>query len=68
MARITNVMKKIKSTKINTYYDICLDNIDEIIENSDGDISAVANGFRLGYLQGVKAEKSKSRNNCKTII
>ncbi|HBB28310.1 MAG TPA: hypothetical protein DC000_03500 [Clostridiales bacterium] len=68
MARVTNVMKKIKNAEVNTYYDLCLDNINEIIDNSPGAISAVCNGFLFGYLQGIKAEKSKSKNICKTII
>ena len=63
MIKATNVMDRIEKTKgnINPRYDISCDVIKIIIDNSTGDTSAVCNGFRLGYIQGMKAEKSKSK-------
>ena len=61
-----DVMKEIEKTKgkINPRYDIGYDIIKAIIDNSSGDISAVCNGFRLGYIQG---QKSMRKGNNKII-
>ena len=55
-----NVMKEIEKTKgnINPRYDVGCDIIKLIIDNSSDNMSAVCNGFRLGYIQGQKSIKN----------
>lgn len=53
---IKNTMKAIDSLKrINPRYDMCIDNINEIMANSDHIGNAIIYAFRFGYLQGRKA-------------
>ena len=56
-------MEKIESTrsKVNPYYDMRVKDLQEIYENSQSVFDCIANGFRFGYLQGVKAAKAEIR-------
>lgn len=61
---IKNTMKAIDSLKrINPRYDMHIDNITEIMENSDHIGTAIIYAFRFGYLQGRKAGRKESEKN-----
>ena len=61
MARIKNVLEKAENMtgKINTYYDISGLQIAEIYNGSRNWYQAISNGFKIGYLQGMKAAKAE---------
>ena len=52
MACVKNTMKVIESTlgKINPYYDMTLENLTDIINNSNDVYDSVVNAFRFGYI------------------
>lgn len=64
MARL-NVMRTIENSvgKIDENYDLCAGHIQEIANNSDSQFDLICNMFRFGYMQGVKAQKAKSRKD-----
>lgn len=58
-----NVMKKIQEMKwkINPNYDMSIENIQTLVNNSDEGLDLVSNAFTFGYIQGMKAQKAKDR-------
>lgn len=58
-----NVMKKIQETRegINPYYDMDIEDMEKIYNNSNDGFSLISNAFTFGYLQGMKAQKAKDR-------
>lgn len=57
-----NVMKKIQEARgINTYYDMDIEDMIEISDNSHDRFSFIANAFTFGYIQGMKAQKAKDK-------
>lgn len=69
MGRIKHAMKIVRSTvgHVNPRYDISGDNMKEIIDSSGGAYELVCNGFRLGYVQGMKAAKSELKGKTTTV-
>jgi len=63
MAKIKSVMDKIEEAGkiVNPNYDIPLSSVIEICENSAGSAEMIFNGFYLGYIQGVKAERARQK-------
>lgn len=61
MARIKNVLEKAKSMtgKINPFYGISSIQIEEIRSGSRDWFCAINNGFKIGYMQGMKAAKAE---------
>jgi len=47
--------------KINPHYDMCLEQVDEIYNNSSHKIDAIFSAFCFGYAQGLKAAKAARR-------
>lgn len=62
-AKVRNTMKLVKKSvgAINGRYDMCIENIQEIKDNSQDDIELICNGFRFGYMQGMKAAQAEFR-------
>lgn len=58
-----NVMKKIQEMrgKINTYYDMDVEDMEKIYNSSNDGFSLISNTFTFGYIQGMKAQKAKDR-------
>ena len=58
-----NVMKNIQEMKgkINPNYDMSIENIQTLVNNSDKGFDLVSNAFIFGYIQGMKAQKAKDR-------
>lgn len=58
-----NVMKKIQEMrgKINIYYDMDIEDMEKISDNSHDRFSLISNAFTFGYFQGMKAQKAKDR-------
>lgn len=58
-----NVMKNIQEMKgkINPNYDMSIENIQTLVNNSDEGFDLVSNAFTFGYIQGMKAQKAKDR-------
>lgn len=58
-----NVMKKIQEAKggINSYYDMDIEDMEKISDNSNDRFSLISNAFTFGYIQGMKAQKAKDR-------
>lgn len=58
-----NVMKKIQEMKrgINPYYDMDIEDMEKIYNNSNDRFSLISNAFTFGYMQGMKAQKAKDR-------
>ena len=58
-----NVMKKIQEMRegINPYYDMDIEDMKKIYNNSNDGSSLISNAFVFGYLQGMKAQKAKGR-------
>lgn len=63
MGRIQNAMKVVETSigKINTAYEMSVDNIAEIYEASNDSFEMICNGFKFGYMQGMKAAKAEMR-------
>lgn len=63
MARVKNVLQKCEDVigKIDARYDVGADEIDEIYKGSSNFYELITNGFRLGYIQGMKAAMSKMK-------
>ena len=58
-----NVMKKIQEARggINSYYDMDIEDMGKISDNSHDRFSLISNAFTFGYIQGMKAQKAKDR-------
>lgn len=59
-----NVMKKIQEARgggINSYYDMDIEDMIQISDNSHDRFSLISNAFTFGYIQGMKAQKAKDR-------
>lgn len=58
-----DVMKKIQETGggINPYYDMNIEDMEKIYNNSNDGFSLISNAFVFGYLQGMKAQKAKDK-------
>ena len=58
-----NVMKKIQEMRenINPYYDMSIEDMITIINNSNEGFEIVSNAFNFGYIQGMKAQKAKDK-------
>lgn len=58
-----NVMKKIQEARggINSYYDMDVEDMKKISNNSHDRFSLILNAFTFGYIQGMKAQKAKDR-------
>ena len=63
MARVKDTMKFIESSigRINPLYDMLAQNIDDIYRASSDSFDMICNGFRFGYMQGMKAARTKVR-------
>lgn len=61
MGRIKSVYKAIDKLKIDENYDLCVVQIAEIADHSADRFTDICDGFRFGYLQGMKAAKAKRR-------
>ena len=61
MARVKNTMKMIEKTIgcINNSYDMCVENMNDIYRSSANCYDMICNGFRFGYMQGMKAARSE---------
>lgn len=59
MGRVKNTMGLIRISrgKINTQFDMAVNNINDIRDNSNDDFDLIRNGFLFGYIQGMKAAK-----------
>lgn len=60
MARIVNTFQLIEQAKssINSRYDIWPRNVADIADKSETSYDLIVNGFRFGYMQGMKAAKA----------
>ena len=65
-----NVINKARAMagKINPYYTMRLNNIEEIYKNSDDHIDMIYNSFCFGYMQGMKAAKAEMKKAVKQSI
>lgn len=63
MARVTNTTTLIKKSvgHINSRYDMCAQNVDDIYHISHNSFDLICNGFRFGYIQGMKAAKAEMK-------
>lgn len=61
MARVKNAMHVIEKTKgtIDERYDMCVEHIVDIKEQSHDFYDLICNGFIFGYAQGMKAERMR---------
>lgn len=58
-----DVMKKIKEARggVNSYYDMDIEDMEKISNNSHDRLSLISNAFAFGYIQGMKAQKAKDK-------
>ena len=65
MARVKNTMKVVASSLkvINANYDLYAENIKDIYAKSNNVYDLICNGFRFGYMQGMKAAKAQLRKS-----
>lgn len=63
MSRFKDVVKTSEDMrdKINTYYDVSVKDLVDLADHYQGEIELAAAAFRLGYLQGSKAERAKMK-------
>lgn len=61
MARIKDVLKKAEAVKISQRYDISCAQVVEIYQGSGDWYRAISNGFKIGYMQGMKAARAEMR-------
>lgn len=63
MARVKKVMELIEKSigHIDSKYDICVSNVDDIRKISQNPRDMICNGFRFGYMQGMKAAEAKKK-------
>lgn len=67
MGRIINTMQLIDKAKgsINSRYDIYSKNVEDIAGISHNYYDLIVNGFRFGYMQGMKAAQTERRAECR---
>lgn len=63
MAKVRKTMQVVKASigHINNYYDMCSENIEDIRSASQDFYDLIYNGFRFGYMQGMKAAKAEMK-------
>lgn len=63
MAKVKNTMELCEQSigKINSRYDMCATNITDIYNASKDYYDLICNGFRFGYVQGMKAAKAEAK-------
>ena len=63
MGRIVNTLQLVDKAigNINSRYDIYSKNVDDIANISNNYYDLIVNGFRFGYMQGMKAAQAKRR-------
>lgn len=63
MSRFKDVVKTSEDMKgkINIYYDVSVKDFVDLADHYQGEIELTAAAFRLGYLQGSKAERAKMK-------
>lgn len=63
MKRVKNTMDLISRSKvhINARYDMCIENIYDIYKASADCTDLICNGFKFGYIQGMKAAKAEMK-------
>ena len=66
MGRIVNTFSLIEQAKsnINSRYDIWTRNVEDIANTSTNTYELIVNGFRFGYMQGMKAAQAERRAEC----
>ena len=64
MAKVKNTMELIRKTvgKIDTNYDMTAQNMSDIANASNEKFDLISNGFRFGYIQGMKAARKAMKN------
>lgn len=64
MAKVKNTMELIRKTvgKIDTNYDVTAQNMTDIANASNEKFDLISNGFRFGYIQGMKAARKAMKN------
>lgn len=64
MGRIVNTFQLIEQAKgnINSRYDIWPKNINDIAGESHNYYDLIVNGFRFGYMQGMKAAQAEGQD------
>lgn len=64
MAKVKNTMELIRKTvgKIDTNYDMTAQNMTDIANASNEKFDLISNGFRFGYIQGMKAARKAMKN------
>lgn len=68
MPAVKNTMEVINGANqsINSYYDMSLDNLNDIYYNSNNAFDMIVNAFKFGYVQGAKATKAYIKKQNKT--
>ena len=61
MARIKDVLKKAETVRVSQRYAISCAQVAEIYQGSGGWYTAICNGFKIGYMRGMKAAKAEMR-------
>lgn len=63
MAKVRNTVKLINEfdKHANVNYDIFTTNINDIYKNSENSFNRIVDGFKFGYMQGMKATKAELR-------
>lgn len=63
MSRVKNTMQLIESSigHINARYDLRIENIMDIRKASRNDYDLICNGFRFGYMQGLKSANAEMK-------
>lgn len=63
MSRVKKTMQLIEESigKINNDYDMCIENIEDIGKASQNAYDLICNGFRFGYMQGMKAARAERK-------
>ncbi len=63
MAKVKNTMELVKKSigHIDSNYTMYAGNIKDIMEASENGYDLICNGFRFGYMQGMKAAKSEMK-------
>lgn len=61
MARVRKTMQLVEKSigHINDNYDMCAENIEDIRKASQNFYDLICNGFRFGYMRGMKAAKAE---------
>ena len=62
---IKNVTRIIEKSigKIDVRYDMCISDIEAIEKMSYSKYDFITNGFRFGYMQGLKADRAEMKRN-----